>query len=58
MRLAVADKRTPEQFAVGSVKGKVVEVSARSAVLESNGQQFELKLFGNLIEGAKAASSD
>lgn len=50
--------RVGDAFEIGSVKGKVVEVNARSAVLESNGQQFELKLFGNLIEGAKAASSD
>ncbi|KAA1259420.1 hypothetical protein LF1_19520 [Rubripirellula obstinata] len=48
--------RVGDSFEIGSVKGKVVEVSAKSAVLEADGQKFELKLFGNLSEGAKTAS--
>ena len=48
--------RVGDSFEIGSVKGRVVEVSARSAVLEAEGQRFELKLFGNLSEGAKTAS--
>ena len=37
--------RVGDSFEIGSVKGKVVEVSSRSAVLEAEGQKFELKLF-------------
>lgn len=48
--------RVGDSFEIGSVKGKVVDVSAKSAVLEADGQRFELKLFGNLSEGAKTAN--
>ena len=43
-----------DSFEIGSVKGTVVEVNSKFAVLESGGKKFELKIFGNLSEGANA----
>lgn len=40
-------------FEIGSMKGKVVELTARYAILESNGKRFKLQPDDNLADAAK-----
>lgn len=50
--------RVGDQFEIGSLSGKVVEVTPQFAMLEIDGRQFTLKPFGNLSEAAKQSSED
>ncbi len=50
LKLRVGDK-----FEIGTLKGEVVEVTRRYAVLEIDGRRFNLEQAGNLGEAAKAA---
>ncbi len=47
--------RVGDAFEIGSLKGKVVEVTPRFVMLEIDGKQFELRPSGNLSEAAKTA---
>jgi hypothetical protein len=53
LRLKVGDG-----FEIGSLKGKVVEVTPRFVMLEIDGRRFTLKPAGNLSEAAKRAEED
>ncbi|MGB7329548.1 MAG: cadherin repeat domain-containing protein [Rubripirellula sp.] len=53
LKLRVGDK-----FEIGTLKGEVVEVTRRYAVLEIDGRRFNLEQSGNLSEAAKAAEED
>lgn len=53
LRLKVGDG-----FEIGSLKGKVVEVTPRFVTLEIDGRRFTLKPAGNLSEAAKRAEED
>lgn len=48
--------RVGDAFEIGTLKGKVVEVTRRYAVLAVDGGQFELRLAGNLSEASKNAT--
>jgi hypothetical protein len=50
--------RVGDAFEIGSLKGKVVEVTPRKVILETEGRQFELRPSGNLSEAAKATESN
>jgi hypothetical protein len=47
--------RVGDSFEIGSLKGKVVEVTPRFVMLEIDGKQFELRPSGNLSDAAKSA---
>jgi len=53
LRLKVGDG-----FEIGSLKGKVVDVTPRYVTLEIDGRRFTLKPSGNLSEAAKRAEED
>lgn len=53
LRLKVGD-----EFEIGSLKGKVVEVTPRYVMLEIDGRRFTLKPAGVLSEAAKRAEQD
>jgi hypothetical protein len=52
--------RVGDSFEIGSVKGKVVELNSRAAVLEVDGKKYELKLNGQLKQavGGKDAAGE
>ncbi len=47
--------RVGDGFEIGSLKGTVIEVTQRFAVLEIDGKRFTLRPSGNLAEAAKSA---
>ncbi len=47
-----------DSFEIGSLKGKVVDVTPRFVMLEIDGRRFTLKPAGNLSEAAKRAEED
>lgn len=47
-----------DAFEIGSLKGKVVDVTPRFVMLEIDGRRFTLKPAGNLSEAAKRAQED
>jgi hypothetical protein len=47
-----------DTFDIGSLKGKVVDVTPRFVMLEIDGRRFTLKPAGNLSEAAKRAQDD
>lgn len=47
-----------DEFEIGSLTGKVIEVTARHVLLEIDGRRFELKPAGNLAEAARRAYED
>ncbi len=53
LRLKVGDG-----FEIGSLQGKVVEVTPRYVMLEIDGRRFTLKPAGNLSEAAKLSEND
>ncbi|TWU47196.1 hypothetical protein Poly51_49940 [Rubripirellula tenax] len=53
LKLRVGDK-----FEIGTLKGEVIEVTRRYAVLEIDGRRFNLQQSGNLSEAAKASEED
>ena len=53
LRLKIGDS-----FEIGSLKGTVVDVTPRYAILEVDGRRFELKPAGNLGDAAKRAEVD
>ncbi|MFK8111451.1 MAG: cadherin repeat domain-containing protein [Rubripirellula sp.] len=50
--------RVGDQFEIGSLSGKVVEVTPKHATLEIDGRRFSLKPAGNLNEAAKKSQED
>ncbi|MDA8743594.1 LapA family protein [Rubripirellula amarantea] len=58
MRVRTRDKtlklRVGDSFEIGSIKGTVVDLNARFAKIEVDGQQYELRSNGNLFEVTKA----
>jgi len=48
--------RPGDKFEIGRLSGTVVDVNARFATLEIDGQRFELRPAGNLAEAAKSIS--
>ncbi len=50
--------RVGDSFEIGSLKGIVVEVTQRYALLEIDGRRFTLRPSGNLAEAAKASEDD
>ncbi len=49
--------RVDDEFEIGSLKGKVIEVTPRFVLLEIDGRQFELKPAGVLSDAAKRSES-
>ncbi len=50
--------RVGDSFEIGSLKGTVIEVTQRFALLEIDGRRFTLRPSGNLAEAAKASEDE